>query len=590
MVFARCQRYRLDGLGAPAARGSWVVVLLAALPGVALASISTRALDPGLTAAQLARALVGDGVAVSNVRYTGAPEAAGVFGAATTSVGFERGLILSSGPVSGIAGPNDSAEFGLGNTLREPGDADLGALVRQETEDAAVLEFDFVPASNEIVFNYVFASDEYSGEGSRDGADDVFGVFVNGQNRALLPGGSIISVDTVNGGFPLGRNAKNPMFFVDNTACVPGCPFDFEADGKTVVLPVRAPVNAGVVNHVKLAIADATDGQIDSWVFVQTKSFPHLVEDCTNGVDDDVDGLVDKADPDCAVCGDRVVDPGEECDDGNVTAGDGCGPTCLLEVPPASTTTTVPADPCMTPSGPRDCDDGNPCTADRCDAVAGCVHDPAPFEGRSCADGNACTDQDRCIGGTCTGSNVACDDGDSCTADSCDPSAGCIHVTARADGTACDDGDPCTVADACGNGVCVGARACGPDIPPGSERTTRKRVVKVGCTGEAGATCAMELVPDAVGGGGAAARAGTASGVTATAPRFTKRVKPKKISRSGIVMLKLVVTSSGWKLLDTSPEHHLSVRARATIVSQDGSIRVSAVPFLLLSPRRRGGG
>ena len=54
--------------------------------------------------------------------------------------------------------------------------------------------------------------------------------------------------------------------------------------------------------------------------------------------------------------------------------------------------------------------------------------------------------------------------------------------------------------------------------------------------------------------------------------------------------MEVVGTSSGWKLLDTSPEHHLSVRARATIVSQDGSIRVSAVPFLLLSPRRRGGG
>ena len=56
-------------------------------------------------------------------------------------------------------------------------------------------------------------------------------------------------------------------------------------------------------------------------------------------------------------------------------------------------------------------------------------------------------------------------------------------------------------------------------------------------------------------------------------------------------MLKLVVTSSGLKLLDASPEHRLPVRARATIVSQDGSIRVSEVPFLLLSARhRRGGG
>jgi len=84
---------------------------------------------------------------------------------------------------------------------------------------------------------------------------------------------------------------------------------------------------------------------------------------------------------------------------------------------------------------------------------------------------------------------------------------------------------------------------------------------------------------------------GTAWGATGTAPRFTKRIKPKKITRRGVVILKLVVTGSGWKLLDLSPEHRLPVRARATIVSQDGSIRVSDVPFLLLSPRsRRGGG
>jgi cysteine-rich repeat protein len=36
---------------------------------------------------------------------------------------------------------------------------------------------------------------------------------------------------------------------------------------------------------------------------------------------------------DCAPlpCGDRVLEPPEECDDGNVVSGDGCAPTCLIE-------------------------------------------------------------------------------------------------------------------------------------------------------------------------------------------------------------------------------------------------------------------
>jgi cysteine-rich repeat protein len=43
-------------------------------------------------------------------------------------------------------------------------------------------------------------------------------------------------------------------------------------------------------------------------------------------------GATASNDNDCrAVCGNRVVEPGEQCDDGNTTPGDGCGATCLSE-------------------------------------------------------------------------------------------------------------------------------------------------------------------------------------------------------------------------------------------------------------------
>ncbi len=38
--------------------------------------------------------------------------------------------------------------------------------------------------------------------------------------------------------------------------------------------------------------------------------------------------------PWCEICGDGGLDPGEECDDGNTTGGDGCSATCLAEAPP----------------------------------------------------------------------------------------------------------------------------------------------------------------------------------------------------------------------------------------------------------------
>jgi len=50
-----------------------------------------------------------------------------------------------------------------------------------------------------------------------------------------------------------------------------------------------------------------------------------------------------------------------------------------------------------------DCDDGNACTTDICDADAGCLH---PFNSVSCDDGNACTAPDACSAGVCTGTAI----------------------------------------------------------------------------------------------------------------------------------------------------------------------------------------
>src|SRR5205085_11298943 len=114
------------------------------------------------------------------------------------------------------------------------------------------------------------------------------------------------------------------------------------------------------------------------------------------------------------------------------------------------------------------CDDGDRCTNDSCDAATGaCVNtpvsdycncnpcgtgcppppppcncsDPCGPKCPACACSSACDDDNKCTddicdsaAGTCTNPAKNCDDGLWCTDDTCDSATGCIHT-----GKSCDD-------------------------------------------------------------------------------------------------------------------------------------------------------
>jgi MYXO-CTERM domain-containing protein len=62
------------------------------------------------------------------------------------------------------------------------------------------------------------------------------------------------------------------------------------------------------------------------------------------------------------------------------------------------------------------------------------------------------------------GAPPACDDGNPCTTDRCDVALGCVST----DNTdACDDGDVCTASDVCGAGVCAGTTIAGCGVDAG---------------------------------------------------------------------------------------------------------------------------
>jgi YD repeat-containing protein len=163
-----------------------------------------------------------------------------------------------------VVGPNVNNATSTNNgTL---GDTDLSSLVGLQTNDASVLEFDFVPKSNQASFQYVFSSEEYN-EFVRSTFDDVFGFFVDGQNCATI-GGIRVSVNSINNGNPYGSAPNShPELFINNEISTRTTAVNTEMDGLTVVLTCTAPVTANATNHAKLAIADTSDSVLGSNVF-----------------------------------------------------------------------------------------------------------------------------------------------------------------------------------------------------------------------------------------------------------------------------------------------------------------------------------
>lgn len=235
-------------------------------------TLTTRDLTDGLTPANLARELAGSGITISNVSYTGADGAAGEFRGGTDIIGFENGIILSTGVISNVIGPNTVSGMTARNNTA--GDAGLDELAGagNPTEDAAILSFDFVPEGTTVTFKYVFASDEYN-DYVNTPYNDVFAFYVNGENCALVGDpAEPVTINTINNGNPFGiPPVSNPSLYRNNDFDG-GATIDTEMDGLTTVLTCTASVNRGVKNTMRLAIADASDPDYDSNVFLAAGS------------------------------------------------------------------------------------------------------------------------------------------------------------------------------------------------------------------------------------------------------------------------------------------------------------------------------
>lgn len=232
--------------------------------------LSVQDLAGSVTASDLANLLVGEGVTISNVTFIGAQESAGRFSGDPDIVGFDEGIILSSGYAVHVIGPNEFNGVTADNS--NPGDQTLSELAGFPTFDASILEFDFVPNDDRVSFQFVFASDEYN-EYVNTPYNDVFGFFVNGENCALVESDPV-TINTINFGNPAGTPPfSHPDLFRNNSLQDGGGTVDTEMDGLTAILTCSSPVVPNQLNHLKLALADASDFLFDSAVFVKAASF-----------------------------------------------------------------------------------------------------------------------------------------------------------------------------------------------------------------------------------------------------------------------------------------------------------------------------
>ncbi|WP_348798869.1 T9SS type B sorting domain-containing protein [Flavobacterium adhaerens] len=221
----------------------------------------------------------------SGDNYTQGQRSYGYFNAGTSNFPFKDGVILSTASSQNAVGPYVSDQSGGGNYLWG-GDPDLDKALGITSTNATVLEFDFVPLTNFISFNYIFASNEYQYYFPCEYSDGFAflikeaGSTEDYKNLAVLPGTSIpVSSQNVH----LLTNSYTDYYGITHSGCpainesyfngfnTPASPINFSA--QTIKLNAQSDVVAGKKYHIKLVIADDKEQYFDSAIFLEAGSF-----------------------------------------------------------------------------------------------------------------------------------------------------------------------------------------------------------------------------------------------------------------------------------------------------------------------------
>jgi len=224
-----------------------------------MAADSELTIDVGANAIAMAEAIFGDGVTVISASYSGDNSSSGIYsGGDTTSPGVtpgDTGVIFSTGQVSDFTNASGESNQNTNTSTNTSGvnnNPDFNAAAGTSTFDASFLDVDFIPTASVMTMQFVFSSEEYP-EFQNSIYQDFVGVWVNGVQIDMMIGNGDTDPGNVN-------SSSNSNLYVDNTADQ----YNTEMDGFTVTLTLTMPVNVGVVNSIRIGIADVGDSSYDS--------------------------------------------------------------------------------------------------------------------------------------------------------------------------------------------------------------------------------------------------------------------------------------------------------------------------------------
>lgn len=218
-------------------------------------------------AMQMAQTIFGDGTTVVSASYSGWSQSAAIYsnGDAISpwATPADTGVILSTGRARDFTNSSGDVNDDPNTSTNTPGvnnDPQFNAAAGTNTYDAAILDVDFIPDASTMTMQFVFSSEEYP-EFQNSIYQDFVGVWINGQQVDLVVGNGDADPGNVN-------SNTNQNLYLDNT----GDAYNTEMDGFTVTMTLTIPVNPGVVNSIRIGIADVSDSSYDSNLLIAADS------------------------------------------------------------------------------------------------------------------------------------------------------------------------------------------------------------------------------------------------------------------------------------------------------------------------------